>query len=75
LRIKYIKGIENARADILGKKLGYENKRKAKDFVVFRKNKNNLILNKKELDSIIYINSNLFTNKIKTTYDSNIIAE
>jgi hypothetical protein len=41
-----MKGIENARANILSKKLGYEKKYKTKDSLIFRKNKNDFILNK-----------------------------
>jgi hypothetical protein len=46
LRIKYIKRTENARINILNKKPGYKEKQKTKSFFIFRKNKNNLILNK-----------------------------
>jgi hypothetical protein len=46
LRIKYIKGTENARVDILNKKLEYKEKQKLKDLFIFRKDKNDLILNK-----------------------------
>jgi hypothetical protein len=46
LRIKYIKGTENAQANVLNKKLGYKEKQKLEDLFIFRKNKNNLILNK-----------------------------
>jgi hypothetical protein len=41
-----MKGTENARVDILSKKLGYKEKQKLEDLFIFRKNKNNLILNK-----------------------------
>jgi hypothetical protein len=41
-----MKGTENARVDILNKKLGYKEKQKPKDLFIFRKNKDNLILNK-----------------------------
>jgi hypothetical protein len=41
-----MKGTENARVDILNKKPGYKEKQKPKDLFIFRKNKNNLILNK-----------------------------
>jgi hypothetical protein len=41
-----MKGTENTRADILSKKLGYKEKQKTKDFFIFRKDKNDLILNK-----------------------------
>jgi hypothetical protein len=34
------------RADALNKKLGYKEKQKAKDSFIFRKDKNNLVLNK-----------------------------
>jgi hypothetical protein len=42
-----MKGTENIQADILNKKLGYKEKQKLKDLFIFRKNKNNLILNKR----------------------------
>jgi hypothetical protein len=42
-----MKGTENARVDILSRKLGYKEKQKLKDLFIFRKNKNNLILNKR----------------------------
>jgi hypothetical protein len=41
-----MKGTENARVDILNKKLGYKEKQKPKDSFIFRKDKDNLILNK-----------------------------
>jgi hypothetical protein len=41
-----MKGTENAQADILNRKLGYKEKQKPEDSFIFRKNKNNLILNK-----------------------------
>jgi hypothetical protein len=46
MRIKYIKKAKNAQADILNKKSGYKDNRKPKDFIIFQKNKNNLVLNK-----------------------------
>jgi hypothetical protein len=41
-----MKGTENTRVDILNRKLGYKKKQKLKDLFIFRKDKNNLILNK-----------------------------
>jgi hypothetical protein len=41
-----MKSIENTQADVLSKKLGYKKKQETKGFSIFRKNKNNLILNK-----------------------------
>jgi hypothetical protein len=41
-----MKGTENIQVDILNKKLGYEGKQKTKYSFIFRKDKNNLILNK-----------------------------
>jgi hypothetical protein len=41
-----MKRTKNTRADTLNKKLGYKEKQKPKDLFIFRKNKNNLILNK-----------------------------
>jgi hypothetical protein len=41
-----MKRTENIRADILSKKLEYKKKQKPEDLFIFRKNKNNLILNK-----------------------------
>jgi hypothetical protein len=41
-----MKGTENAQADILNRKLEYKEKQKPEDSFIFRKNKNNLILNK-----------------------------
>jgi hypothetical protein len=43
---KIYKKTKNARVDILNKKPGYKEKQKLKDLFIFRKNKNNLILNK-----------------------------
>jgi hypothetical protein len=42
-----MKGTENARIDILNKKPGYKEKQKTKNIFIFRKNKNDLILNKR----------------------------
>jgi hypothetical protein len=41
-----MKSTENARADVLNKKPGYKKKQKLEDLFIFRKNKNDLILNK-----------------------------
>jgi hypothetical protein len=41
-----MKGTENTRVDILNRKLGYKEKQKLKDLFIFRKDKDNLILNK-----------------------------
>jgi hypothetical protein len=41
-----MKGTENARADALSKKLRYKKKQKPEDLFIFRKNKDDLILNK-----------------------------
>jgi hypothetical protein len=40
-----VKGIENARADILSWKPGYEDKRKPEDFVIFWKDGDDLTIN------------------------------
>jgi hypothetical protein len=69
-----MKNIENAWVDILNKKPRYEKKQETKNSFIFRKNKNSFILNKQQLVSIIYIDRDLFMDKIKTVYDSNIIA-
>jgi hypothetical protein len=57
-----MKRTENIRANILSKKLKYKEKQKPKDLFIFRKNKNNLILNKQQLVSIICINCDPFIN-------------
>jgi hypothetical protein len=41
-----MKGIENAWANALNKKLGYKEKQKPDDSFIFQKDRNNLILNK-----------------------------
>jgi hypothetical protein len=41
-----MKRTENTRVDALNKKLGYKKKQKPEDLFIFRKDKNNLILNK-----------------------------
>jgi hypothetical protein len=41
-----MKRTKNTRANILSKKPGYKKKQKPKDSFIFRKDKNNLILNK-----------------------------
>jgi hypothetical protein len=42
-----MKGTENARADVLNKKLGYKEKQKPEDLFIFRKDRDDLILNKR----------------------------
>jgi hypothetical protein len=42
-----MKKTENTRANILNKKLGYKEKQKPKDLFIFRKDKDNFILNKR----------------------------
>jgi hypothetical protein len=70
-----MKGTENARADILSKKLGYKEKQKPEDLFIFRKDKNNLILNKRQLAVIIRVDSNPFIDYIKAIYKDNIITK
>jgi hypothetical protein len=70
-----MKKTENTRADILNKKLGYEEKQRSEELFIFRKNKDDLILNKQQLAFIIHINNNPFTDQIKTVYKNNIIVE
>jgi hypothetical protein len=41
-----MKRTENARADILNRKPGYKKKQKPKDLFIFRKDRNDFILNK-----------------------------
>jgi hypothetical protein len=60
---------------MLSKKPGYKEKQKPEDLFIFRKNKNNLILNKRQLAFIICVDSDLFINQIKTIYKDNIIAK
>jgi hypothetical protein len=55
-----MKGTENARVDILNKKLGYKKKQKLEDSFIFRKNRNNLILNKRQLAFIIRVDNDPF---------------
>jgi hypothetical protein len=55
-----MKGTENARADILNRKPGYKEKQKPKDSFIFRKDRNDLILNKQQLVSMIRVDSDPF---------------
>jgi hypothetical protein len=41
-----MKGTENIQVNILSKKPGYKEKQKTKDLFIFRKDRDNLILNK-----------------------------
>jgi hypothetical protein len=75
LRIKYIKGTKITRANILSRKPRYKEKQETKGFFIFRNDKDNLILNKRQLVFIIYIDCDLFMDKIKAVYNSDIIAE
>jgi hypothetical protein len=70
-----MKKTENAQADALSKKPGYKEKQKPEDSFIFRRNRNNLILNKRQLVFIIYVKRDLFINQIKVVYKDNIIAE
>jgi hypothetical protein len=70
-----MKKTENTRVDILSKKPEYKKKQKSKDSFIFRKNKNNLILNKQQLASITRVDSNPFINQIKVVYKNNIITK
>jgi hypothetical protein len=56
-----MKGTENTRIDMLSKKLGYKKKQRIENSFIFRKNRNDLVLNKQQLVSIIYVNSDPFT--------------
>jgi hypothetical protein len=47
---------------MLNKKPGYKEKQKPEDSFIFRKNKNDLILNKRQLVSTTRMNNNPFTN-------------
>jgi hypothetical protein len=55
-----MKGTENARADILSRKPGYKEKQKPEDSSIFRKNKDDLILNKQQLVSTIRVDGDPF---------------
>jgi hypothetical protein len=57
-----MKGTENTRVDILSKKPGYKEKQKPEDLFIFQKDRNNLILNKRQLVSTIRVDNNPFTN-------------
>jgi hypothetical protein len=70
-----MKGTENIRADILSKKPGYKEKQKPKDLFIFRRDKTNLILNKRQLVFITRVDSDPFTNQIKIVYKNNIITK
>jgi hypothetical protein len=70
-----MKKTENTQVDILSKKLRYKEKQRTESSFIFRKNKNNFILNKKQLVSIICINRDLFIDKIKSAYNNNIIIK
>jgi hypothetical protein len=70
-----MKSIKNTRANVLNKKLKYKEKQKTKGSFIFRKNKDNLILNKRQLVSIIRVDRDLFIDKTKIVYNNNIIAE
>jgi hypothetical protein len=58
----------------LSRKLGYKEKQKAEDIFIFQKDKENLVLNKRQLVSMIRIKGDLFINRIKAVYDNDIIA-
>jgi hypothetical protein len=60
---------------MLSKKLGYKEKQKPKDLFIFRKNKNDLILNKQQLVSITRVDRDPFINQIKAIYKDDIVAE
>jgi hypothetical protein len=70
-----MKGTENARVDILNRKPGYKRKQKPKDLFIFRKDRDNLILNKQQLVSITRVDSDPFIDQIKAVYKNNIITE
>jgi hypothetical protein len=70
-----VKGTENTRVDALSKKLGYKERQKSEDLSIFRKNTNNLVLNKRQLAFITRVNNDPFTDQIKAVYKNNIIAE
>jgi hypothetical protein len=50
-------------------------KQETKDSFIFRKDKDNFILNKRQLVFIIYVDRDLFIDKIKIIYNSDIIAK
>jgi hypothetical protein len=60
---------------MLNKKLEYKEKQKLKDLFIFRKDKNNFILNKQQLVFIICMDSDPFINQIKAIYKNNIIIK
>jgi hypothetical protein len=70
-----MKGTENIRANILNRKPGYKEKQKLKDLFIFRKNKNDLILNKRQLAFTIRVDNDPFTDQIKAAYKDDIVAE
>jgi hypothetical protein len=70
-----MKRTENIRADILNRKLRYKKKQKPEDLFIFRKNKNDLILNKRQLAFTTRVDRDPFINQIKAAYKNNIVAE
>jgi hypothetical protein len=55
-----MKGTENIQANVLSRKLRYKEKQKPKDLFIFRRDRNNLILNKRQLVSTTRVDSNPF---------------
>jgi hypothetical protein len=74
LRIKHVKGTENTQADTLSRKPGYKEKQKPEDSSIFREDGDDLIL-KRQLASTTRVDNDPFTDKIKTVYNNNKIAE
>jgi hypothetical protein len=70
-----MKGSENTQVDVLSRKLGYKEKQKLEDLFIFWKNRNNLILNKQQLVSTTYVDSDPFINQIKAIYKNDIIIK
>jgi hypothetical protein len=70
-----MKRTKNARVDVLNKKPGYKEKQKLKDSFIFRKDRNDLILNKRQLASTTRVNSDPFIDQIKVAYKNDIITE
>lgn len=73
-RISYIKGLENARADIFNRKSEYQENKTYKLYTIFKKDGESLIYNILQLIIIYLLKNNHLKKQIQSYYNKNTIV-
>ena len=69
--ILYVKGLENARADVLSRKLEYQENKIYKSYAIFKKEGESLVYNILQLVAIYLLEDNHLRTQIQLYYNKN----